>query len=157
MSQRILGSGSTPQLPHEFVGFLLRSLHHGLRQSMEEALRERGIEMSFAHFAALLGLYLEPGLSGAQLARRSFVSAQTMNAALHRLERDGMAKRRPHSESRRAESWSLTAPGRERLDRAREVGDQVFSKMLSALDPDEVERFKNYLERCIAALGKEGP
>src|SRR5690606_5898443 len=156
MSQRIVSLESA-QLPHEFVGVLLRSLHHGLRQSMEEALRERGIEMSFAHFAALLGLFLEPGLTGAQLARRSVVSAQTMNAALHRLERDGMVQRRPHSESRRAESWSLTLPGRERLDRAREVGDQVFSKMLSALDPDEVERFKNYLERCIAALGKEGP
>ena len=56
--------------PGHIVGFLMKSLHHMLRQSMDEALRKRGLELSFAHFAALFGLYSEPGITGAKLARR---------------------------------------------------------------------------------------
>lgn len=141
--------------PEHHVGFLLKSLQHSLRQSMDEALRKQGIELSFAQFAALFGLYLDPGITGAQLARRALVSAQTMNAVLHRLETEGLVARRPHAESRRADSWRLTASGKTELERARLVGDSVFSQMLSALSAIEVEHFKGYLRRCIVALGTD--
>jgi DNA-binding MarR family transcriptional regulator len=138
--------------PEHVVGFLLKSLHHALRQSVDEALRERGVGLSFAHFATLFGLFLEPGIPGAQLARRALVSAQTMNSILRRLEKDGLIERRPHPESRRADSWSLTKQGSEQLARARVIGDAVFSQMLSALSAPEVAQLQGYLRRCIAAL-----
>ena len=139
--------------PAPVVGFLMRCLHLGLRQAMDEALRREGVELSFAHFAALFGLHYEPGITGAQLARRAVVSAQTMNAALRRLEQEGLVVRRPHPESRRADSWRVTREGERQLERARKVGDEVFSRMLSGLSPDEVEQLQSYLRRCIAALG----
>ncbi|HEX7081016.1 MAG TPA: MarR family transcriptional regulator [Gammaproteobacteria bacterium] len=139
--------------PERVVGFLLKSLTSSLRQSVEEALRERGIPMSFAQLAALFTLYFEPGITGAQLARRAMVSAQTMSAGLGRLEREGLIERRPHPESRRADSWHLTDDGRRRLEQACAVGDAVFTRMLSALEPDEVERLQDYLGRCVTALG----
>lgn len=138
--------------PIHAVGFLLKSLHHSLRQSMDEALRARGVALSFAHFATLFGLQFEPGIPGAELARRVMVSAQTMNAILRRLEADGLIARRPHPESRRADSWSLTDSGEAELARARVIGDGVFSQMLSALAPAEIADFQAYLGRCIAAL-----
>src|SRR5690606_17850355 len=97
--------------PEHVVGFLLKSLHHSLRQSMDEALRAQGVQMSFAHFAALFGLFCEPGITGAQLARRSLVSAQTINAVLRRLETEQLVARRPHPDSRRADSWYLSDEG----------------------------------------------
>ncbi|HEY8519005.1 MAG TPA: MarR family transcriptional regulator [Gammaproteobacteria bacterium] len=139
--------------PAPVVGFLLRCLHLGLRQAMDEALRRQGVELSFAHFAALFGLHFEPGITGAQLARRAVVSAQTMNAALRRLEQEGLVVRRPHPESRRADSWQVTPEGERQLERARKVGNEVFSRMLSGLSPEEVEQLQSYLRRCIAALG----
>ena len=144
-----------PNEPIHAVGFLLKSLHHSLRQSMDEALRERGVALSFAHFATLFGLYFEPGIPGAQLARRVMVSAQTMNSILRRLEADGLIARRPHPESRRADSWSLTDAGQAELARARVIGDGVFSRMLSALAPGEIANFQGYLQRCISALEAE--
>ena len=138
--------------PEHVVGFLLKNLHHTLRQAMDEALRARGLEMSFAHFAALFGLFSEPGTTGAQLARRAMVSAQTMNSILRRLEAEGQIERGPHPESRRADSWSLTAEGDKQLARARVIGDTVFSRMLAALSADEVAELQSYLRRCIAAL-----
>jgi DNA-binding MarR family transcriptional regulator len=139
--------------PEHRVGFLLRSLQHTLRQAMDDALRKQGIELSFAAFVALFGLHKEPGITGAQLARRAFVSAQTMNAALHRLELEGRIERGPHPDSRRADSWSLTPAGLAELERAHSLATSVFTKMLSSFDADEMELFSDYMRRCIDALG----
>ncbi len=135
------------------IGFLLKQLQHSLRQSFDEALRQCGVVMSFAQVASLFGLYYKPGSTGAQLARRAMVSAQTMNAALHRLEQDGLIERRPHPENRRADSWYLTDDGAREYARARAAGDPVLARMLSALSPAEIERFEDFLLRCIDALG----
>jgi DNA-binding MarR family transcriptional regulator len=141
-----------PEDPGQNVGFLMKSLQHTLRQCMDEALRKRGLELSFAHFAALFGLFCEPGITGAKLARRAMVSAQTMNSVLRRLEEEGRIERRPHPESRRADSWSLTDEGIELLEQARGVGSAVFARMLAPLGPTEVAALEDYLRRCIAAL-----
>lgn len=128
-----------------------------MRHAIEEALRERGIEMSFAHFMTLFGLDREPGLPGAQLARRGMVSAQTMNAILKRLEQGGYIERRPHPESLRADSWHVTESGRFQLKRARAVGDAVFKRVLSGLSAAETAQLRDLLSRCIAAVeGKAG-
>jgi len=138
--------------PEHVIGLLLKSLHHTLRQLLDEALRERGLGMSFAHLATLFGLHYEPGTTGAQLARRAMVSAQTMNSILRRLETDGLIRRGPHPDSRRADSWSLTDEGSKQLARARVIGDAVFSRMLSALSAAEITELQSYLRRCIGAL-----
>jgi DNA-binding MarR family transcriptional regulator len=138
--------------PQQVIGFLLKSLQHTLRQTMDEALRKQGVELSFAQFVALFGLQSAPGITGAQLARRAFVSAQTMNSALRRLELGGYIERRPHPDSRRADSWSLTSAGRAELERARDVGAGIFTRMLAPLDNDELAAFEDYLRRCVGAL-----
>jgi DNA-binding MarR family transcriptional regulator len=138
--------------PEHAIGFVLKSIQHTLRQTVDEALRKQGVELSFAQFVALFGLSCEPGITGAQLARRAMVSAQTMNSALHRLEVDGLIARRPHPHSRRADSWSLTDEGLAQLTRARDVGREIFTRMLAPLSPIEIANLDNYLRRCIAAL-----
>jgi len=145
--------------PEDHVGFLLKNLHLGLRQVLEVELREHRIPLSFAQVGALFSLSLEPGLPGAQLARRANVSAQTMNTILRRLEANGYIERRPHPESRRADSWFLTENGDAMLEQARTVGDAVFARVLSVFSPNEAEEFKRSLRRCIAALDlpAEGP
>ena len=106
--------------PEHILGFLLKSLQHTLRQTFDETLRKQGVELSFAQFSALFNLHSDPGVTGARLARRAFVSAQTMNSALRALELDGYIERRPHPASRRADSWSLTRRrALEELERAR--------------------------------------
>ena len=139
--------------PAHVLGFLLKSLQHTLRQTFDEALRKQGVELSFAQFSALFNLHIDPGVTGARLARRAMVSAQTMNSALHALELEGYIERRPHPLSRRADSWSLTDAGLEELDRGRKVGSEIFARMLDGFSTGEMAAFENYLRRCIAALG----
>jgi DNA-binding MarR family transcriptional regulator len=143
--------------PEHVLGFLLKSLHHTLRQTFDETLRKQGVELSFAQFAALFNLHSDPGVTGARLARRALVSAQTMNSALRALERDGYIERRPHPQSRRADSWSLTDAGLEELARARRVGRTIFARMLGTFDAKEIAAFEDYLRRCIRALDDDSP
>jgi len=154
MPKKPEGHGAWHKLdnPGHVVGFLMKSLQHTVRQCMDEALRRRGLELSFAHFAALFGLSHEPGSTGAKLARRAMVSAQTMSSVLRRLEEEGRIERRPHPDSRRADSWSLTSEGVELLEQAREVGSGVFTRMLAPLEAAETAALEDYLRRCIAAL-----
>ena len=146
------GEGLKLDKPEHILGFLLKSLHHTLRQTFDETLRKQGVELSFAQFSALFNLHSDPGVTGARLARRAFVSAQTMNSALRALEHDGYIERRPHPSSRRADSWSLTRAGLEELKRAREVGAAIFTRMLGEFNAKEIAAFEDYLRRCIAAL-----
>jgi DNA-binding MarR family transcriptional regulator len=139
--------------PAHIHGFLLKSLHHTLRQTFDEALRKQGVELSFAQFSALFNLHCDPGVTGAQIARRAMVSAQTMNSALHGLELDGYIERQPHPLTRRADSWSLTEAGLEELERARHVGSEIFARMLGGFTPSELAAFEDYLRRSITALG----
>jgi DNA-binding MarR family transcriptional regulator len=80
------------------------------------------------------------------------VSAQTMNSALRRLEADGRIERRPHPDSRRADSWTVTDDGLELLEHARAVGAATFERMLAPLDRAETAALESGLRRCIAAL-----
>jgi DNA-binding MarR family transcriptional regulator len=152
-----LGGWLKLEKPEHILGYLLKSLHHTLRQTFDDALRKQGVELSFAQFSSLFNLHSDPGVTGAQLARRAYVSAQTMNSALRALELDGYIERRPHPSSRRADSWSLTRAGHRELERARGVGTAIFAKMLNGFDKTEKAAFEDYLRRCITALGGESP
>lgn len=145
-------SGPQTKSPEQAIGHLLKNLHLLVRQALEEALRVQRIDMSFAHFMALLTLESEPGIPGAELARRVFVTAQTMNTILRRLEREGDIEREPHPERSRADSWFLTRSGQARLKRARVIAEAIWLRMLSALRPTEIKQMQDMLERCIRGM-----
>jgi DNA-binding MarR family transcriptional regulator len=134
------------------VAYLLKNLAHALRQAVDEAFRHSGIDMSFSHFLTLQTLESEPGVAGAELARRGSVTAQTMNSILRRVERDGDIERRPHPATLRADSWFVTKAGLARLARGKIVAGAVWTRMLEALNEREVRQLQSLLERCIAGL-----
>jgi DNA-binding MarR family transcriptional regulator len=149
-SQRVVGTHQAlSDRPEIAIPYLLKSLHHTLRQAVDEALRAQRVELSFAHMATLYGLETEPGLTGAELSRRLFVTPQTMNTLLHSLELDKDIERQPHPSNQRAERWYLTKSGSTRLGKAKHAGEAVWARLLAALNPREVEQFKGFLQRCI--------
>jgi DNA-binding MarR family transcriptional regulator len=137
-------------LPDEQVGYLLKRLMHQLRHQVEERLR--GCDMSLAHLVTLDQLEQQPGIAGARLARRLLVTAQTMTGLLRRLEQEGAIERRPDPHNRRADRWYLLPAGLARLNAARDAGAPVMTKMLSLLEPREINELRNYLERCVEGL-----
>ena len=71
----------------ERAGWLLKRAQDALNSAMTAALREHGTTVP--EYAALTALADEPGMSNADLARRAYVTPQTMNQVLRELERRG--------------------------------------------------------------------
>lgn len=140
--------------PQAAIGRLLKHMHQSVRQATDEALRRERIELTFAHFVALYNLASEPGITGAELARRAFVTAQTMNALLRRLEEEGALGRKPNPANQRADSWYLTKAGRANLRKAQVVVEKVWSQLFEALNNQEVRQLQGLLERCLAGFDR---
>jgi DNA-binding MarR family transcriptional regulator len=136
----------------ENIGYLLKQLGSAFRRHIDNDLRHRELDLSMTHMAALFTLLEDPGLAGAQLARRIMVSPQAMNGVLHRLEDDGLIVRHSHPDNRRTDCWNLTAAGEDKLARARKIGDLVLSRMLKGFSVVEQQTLREYIGRCIAAL-----
>ena len=138
--------------PTHDVARALKEVMHSFRTIMEGEMRSRGEALSFAHAMLMMSLAREPGLSGAQTARRQQVTAQTMNGLLRNLEAAGCAVREPNPENRRADRWFLTQKGLRHLEQGRVVADGVVRKMLMPLTDRDADRLCELLQRCAQAL-----
>jgi len=141
--------------PQAAIGRLLKNMHQSVRHAIDESLRKERIDVSFAHFVTLYTLASEPGIAGAELARRAFVTAQTMNTILRRMERDGAIERRPHPTNQRADSWYITKAGQTSMSKAQVVAERVWSQMFEELSEQEVRQLQRLLERCLAGLDQQ--
>ena len=132
------------------IGYQMKRVQHALRTQMDEVLR--GIGVTTPQYAALSALEATPGLSGAELARRDFVTAQTMNAILVNLETAGLVTRRSHPEHGRVLQAYLTGAGEELVARAHGVVEAIERRMLEGLGGDDQRRLLEALRNCADAL-----
>ncbi len=139
-----------PNREHE--GYLIKELQQLLRTQIEARIRAKGLWTSFPHSAVLMALNVEPGLSGAQLARRNSVTAQTMNGLLMPLEAKGLIDRRPDPENARILRCYLKPKGVLVLQLGMHEAGAVFDQMLGRLSSRERVQFRRILRRCIGAL-----
>jgi DNA-binding MarR family transcriptional regulator len=94
--------GSRMGDPYATIGFALKQAQQALRTRLDSGLREIGL--TTPQYAVLAFLEVEAGASNAALARRAFVTPQTMQAILVALERSGFIARTPHPEHGRVQT-----------------------------------------------------
>ena len=133
------------------VGYQLKRAQQALRNAMDEGLRAQG--MTTPQYAALTALEAAEPLSGADLARRCFVTAQTMNAILVGLERARLVERAPHAEHGRVIEARLTKRGRAKVQDAHRTVFAVEERMLSQITPAGRRRLNETLRRLVENLG----
>jgi DNA-binding MarR family transcriptional regulator len=138
--------------PEHGVARALKEVMHSFRNIMEGRMRALGPASSFAHALLMFSLAREPGLSGAQAARRAQVTAQTMNGLLRSLEAAGYAVREQNPENRRADRWFLTHAGLRHLEHGKAVADELTRTMLIPLTSTDVNHLCELLHRCAHAL-----
>jgi DNA-binding MarR family transcriptional regulator len=131
-------------------GWLLKRAQDALNAAMTAALREYGATLS--EYAVLTALAEEPGLSNADLARRAFVTPQTMNQVLRELEHRGWVSRHPHPGHGRILQAELTADGGRILSACHQAVDVVEGRMLAGLGPAECQQLAAALRSCIDGL-----
>jgi len=113
-------------------------------------LREVGL--TTAQYAALSALENSPGLSGADIARQSFVTPQTMNEIVSNLEQAGLIERRQHPQHGRVLQAYLTRTGEQRLRQAHRLVGAVEERMVAGLNRTEQKQLVNWLNQCREAL-----
>lgn len=113
-----MASKATPAAfaPHEALGYALKRAQHAMRQNMDRRLKDLGL--SAPQYAVLASVEVEPGASNARLARLAFVTPQTMQVMLVKLEQAGLIERVPDQDHGRIQRTLLTEQGRHTLELA---------------------------------------
>jgi DNA-binding MarR family transcriptional regulator len=139
---------------YEHPGYQLKRAQHMLRLRMDEVLRD--LDLTTAQYAALSVIEETPGVSGAALARRCFVTPQTMNAIVVQLEDRGYIERRQHPEHGRVLQAFLTTRGQQRVQHAHALVHAIEARMVARLAADEQAQLVRWLQACSTALGDDG-
>lgn len=100
-------------------------------------------------YTALTVLAARPGLSNAQLARRSFMTPQGMNQALAVLTEGGFVRRKPDKQNRRIQRIELTARGRRVVEECAGRVEQLEEKLLSSLSQHERSELNSLLQTIV--------
>jgi DNA-binding MarR family transcriptional regulator len=136
-------------------GYLIKRAQAALHAEMSRALHEHGVTL--AQFAVLAALAEEPGLSNAELARRAFITPQSMNENLRLLEQRTWVTRSHHPSHGRILQTELSEEGRETLRVCDAAVTVIEQRMLAGLDTGQRRQLVTALRACIAALDPARP
>ena len=92
-------------------------------------------------------------LSSSQLARRSFMTAQSMYEVTYRLEQAGLIKRNPHPNHGRKLPASLTAKGRRVVTACEAAVADFEARMLRGFSRAERASFLTMIKSAVRNLG----
>ena len=145
----------TAQMPHiatmtDSPSYLLKRAEASLHAGLTCALNQHGA--TIAEYAVLEALDEEPGMCNADLARRAFVTPQTMNQVLRELEVKRWVTRHPHPHHGRILQASLTPDGRAALRNCRQAATAIEKQMLARLSPVHRHQLTTALRSCVEAL-----
>ncbi|WP_177244334.1 MarR family winged helix-turn-helix transcriptional regulator [Streptomyces sp. yr375] len=120
------------------------------RSHLDELVKPSGI--TALQYTALTVLERHDGLSAAQLARDSFVTAQSIADLVRTLERRGLIRRVRNPRNRRELLILLTEEGRELLDRHAGPVRELEERMVRELTAHQTEQLRTALSKAWHAL-----
>jgi DNA-binding MarR family transcriptional regulator len=132
------------------AGYLMKRVQQSLRRRCDAALRPTGLSM--AQYAALRALADLPEASASELARRCFVTRQSLQDLLTGLRSTGLVTDAPAAPRGRARALALTATGRKRLAAGDAAVDAVDVAMVDGLTQPERNRLAAMLVQCAENL-----
>lgn len=130
-------AGPDTSPPTAYVAYQLRLADQLLTKLFERQLRLAGVESSFPAMAVLTALAGGQRLSGAELARTSLVTPQTMNGMLRVIEAQGWVKEGADAESARRRLWRITRKGLSTLQAAQTVLAPQLAHIDAVLGPNK--------------------
>jgi DNA-binding MarR family transcriptional regulator len=135
--------------------YVIKQVELAVRARLDEILRPAGI--SVLQYTALTVLERHPDLSSAQLARNSFVTAQSMADMVVALQERGLIERHRDPQDRRRLVLALTPEGRKLLNRYRPKVAALEEEMLAPLSARQAGDLRRSLAACREALVDRPP
>ena len=136
-----------------YLAYLLRQAAGAVRLRLERALEAYGVTP--AQFAVLTMLQAYPGASGADIARLTLLTPQTVHGITGNLERVGLVKRIAHPVHGRVQQLELTEQGQALLAKCRGTARELDRALAGLLTAEEERVVRRWLVALAAAAGKE--
>lgn len=127
--------------------WLLKQAFYFSLTSVNEAVSEHGV--STAQIGVLRQLSNEPGLSGAELARRLLITPQGVQLALTALEKRGLVERKRNPTHGRILQAYLTDDGRRVADAVVSDAITAHDKVFGVLSKGEQKTLRELLGRVV--------
>jgi DNA-binding MarR family transcriptional regulator len=133
-----------PDTAGHIMWLLKRAFHSGHR-AVNDAIHSFGVTPT--QIGVLNRLAQEPGLSGAELARRLLVTPQASQLALTSLDQRGLLERRADPDHGRIVRAYLTTEGRRIFNRCIDLSIEAEREFLSVLSDQEIVVLGDLLDR----------
>jgi DNA-binding MarR family transcriptional regulator len=126
-----------------YLSYLLRQAAGVVRLRLERALADLGVTPP--QFLVLTMLDSYPGASGADVARLTLLTPQTVHGIIGNLERAELIARSPHPIHGRVQVIALTKAGRALLSRCKERARKADASVRAELSPEEEAVIRRWL------------
>jgi DNA-binding MarR family transcriptional regulator len=136
--------------PEPRISYVVARLERAIRQAINKRVKPYGLTTLQYTTLSVLGRRGE--LSNAQLARRAYMTPQSMSEVIDALEQKGLIERNPHPNHRRVYPATLTDEGRRVLRACDEAVDELEREMLGEMSPHQEQSFRNGLLSAVRAL-----
>lgn len=134
------------ELSGNILWLLKQAFYHSLT-TVNEAISDH--DVSTAQIGLLRQLAGEPGLSGAELARRLLITPQGVQLALTALERRGLVERKQDPRHGRILRAHLTEEGRTVVSAVVADAIAAHDRVFGVLTPEEQETLGTLLARVV--------
>lgn len=134
------------------MSYAVARLHQRLFAGITERVAPYGLTTLQFTTLSVLSRHGAP-LSTSQLARRAFMTPQSMSEVIHALERKGLIQRSPHPNHRRTLPATLTAKGRRVLAACDEAVSEFEDAMLDGFSEADRATFHDMVKAAVRNLG----
>lgn len=135
--------------------YLIKQVELAVRQALDDVVA--AADLTTLQYTALTVLERHPGITSAELARNSFVRAQTMAEMVTYLLGRGLVTRERDETNRKQYLLALSADGQQVLDDLYEPVADIETRMLEEFDVGQTEILRTYLLRCRHSLSGQSP
>jgi len=136
------------------TSYLVARLDRLVRSQLSDLLET--FELSVPQYTLLSVLEHRPGLSNAQLARRSYITAQAMHQVVNGLEERGLIARRVSPDHGRVQLTELTDNGVAMLKACDEEVTRLEERIFGSLGEKGEDRLRVLLQAAISFDSLEG-
>jgi len=130
--------------------YLIKQVELAVRQALDDVVA--AADLTTLQYTALTVLERHPGMTSAELARNSFVRAQTMAEMVTYLLGRGLVTRERDPGNRKQYLLALSREGHQVLDDLYGDVADIEARMLEGFDVGQTEILRTYLSRCRHSL-----
>ncbi len=134
----------------DMSGYLIKRAQSVIHVALEEIVSKQGL--GIPHYVVLTLLAETPGLPNAELARKAFVTPQSMNEVLKQLEASGLVQRHRSPTNARILCAHLTHAGEKKWRSVNEGVQGLEECLRRGLTQDDVRVLNRSLETIIGNM-----